>query len=416
MRFVVLAFLCAATVIAYVQRLALSAPTKIIEDELSITPADMGTVMAVWYWCYALFQLPAGWMADRFGSRAALIFFTTVWSILTAATGLITSYIELLLVWGLMGCAQSGIFPCATKAIGATFPKSGQAFASGGLSACMALGSSVSQLASGKLLGYFSWQHLLFIYSLPGIAWVALFWLSAPRWSEPVKEPQQTPASSPFEDLLKMARDLQMWFLCGQQFYRASAVALFYTWMPRYLVEIHHVTKERAGELAFWPPLVGAFGGMTGGIFSDYLLQKTGNSRISRQGMAAVLTIGCASLAISAFYVADTNLVILLLCGVAFGAMASGVSGYSVAIGYGGKRVATVFATMNMFGNIGAGMFPIFVGWLVVKTDNWNISLLVFACLFVGSTLCWIVLNPVGTLYREIDNAEKTETEDDDAR
>ena len=416
MRFVVLAFLCAATVIAYLQRLSLTAPTKIIEAELEISPENMGTVMAVWYWCYALFQLPAGWVADRIGSRRAIMLFAGAWSLLTAATGLVSNYPQLMIVWGLMGCAQAGVFPCATKAVGATFPREGQAFASGGLSACMALGSAFSHLLSGKLLGYFTWQHILFIYAAPGGLWVVAFATFAPRWFEaPAKGVESGHANGSAPDWTRLFTDFQMWFLCGQQFFRASAVALFYTWMPRYLVEVHQLTKERAGELAFWPPMAGAVGGILGGIVSDFLLRATGNARLSRQGMAAALTVMCAALGLSAYYASDTNTVIFLLCGVAFGAMASGVSGYSVAIGYGGTRVATVFATMNMCGNIGAGLFPIVVGWLVTRTGDWNLSLLVFACLFAGSALCWLVLNPRGTLFPEQGPVSLREDEDDDA-
>ncbi|WP_020475186.1 MFS transporter [Zavarzinella formosa] len=416
MRYIVLGFLCAATVIAYVQRLALSAPTKMIEAELDITTKQMGIVMAVWYWSYALMQLPSGWLADRLGSRLGLVFFATIWSMLTAATGLATGFTGLLMVWGLMGCAQAGLFPCATKAIGATFPKENQASASGGLSACMAMGSAISHRLSGSLLGICSWRQILTIYTLPGLCWTFLFAVFAPRWKERTTEaePEEKGPNTPSSHWLKLATDSQMLIICGQQFFRASAVALFYTWLPRYLREIHGLSEERAGELASWPPICGIFGGILGGMLSDRLLKITGNSRLSRQGMAAFLTVICASLGLAAYLVTDTGIVIVLLCGIAFGAMASGVSGYTVAIGYGGNRVATVFATMNMSGNIGAGLFPFVVGWLVGRYGDWNIAMLVFASLFAASAVCWIFLNPKGTLFGDVSPTKPIEEDDDD--
>jgi MFS family permease len=399
MRYIVLGFLCAATVIAYFQRLALAAPTKAIEAELDINSTDMGMVMAVWYWGYALCQLPSGWLADKLGSRPSLLIFATMWSLLTAATSLVTGYTGLLIVWGLMGCAQSGIFPCATKAIGSTFPKENQAFASGGLSACMAMGSALSHLISGKLLGFFTWQHILAMYAIPGIMWGILFAIYVPRWDDRAPAFKETDVDETSVIWSKLVTDFQMLILCAQQFFRASAVALFYTWLPRYLREIHGLSEQATGELAFWPPVAGIFGGILGGIFSDRLLSWTGNARLSRQGLGSVTMIICAVLGLTAFWVRDTNVVILLLCGVSFAAMAGGVSGYTVAISYGGKRVATVFATMNMSGNIGAGLFPLAVGWLVTRTANWNLSLLVFAGLFAASAVCWCILNPKGTLF-----------------
>lgn len=401
MRHTVLIFLCAATVIAYIQRLALTAPTKIIESELELSPRGMGIAMAVWYWGYALMQLPAGWVADRMGSRPALLLFASLWSILTAATGLVTGYTGLLLVWGLMGCAQAGLFPCAAKAIGSTFPKENQAFASGSLGACMAMGAAISHWLSGQLLGPLTWQQILAVYAIPGICWTMMFAKFAPRWDDRAKvaATDDVPAS-PIR-WQKLATDAQMQILCAQQFFRASAMALFYTWLPRFLRETHGVSEQRAGELAFWPPLVGMVGGFLGGMFSDRLLKWTGSSRISRQGLAAASLFVCAMLGLAAFYVTDTGFVIGLLCGVSFFGMASGVSSYAVAIGYGGKRVATVFATMNMSGNIGAGLFPLLVGWLVTTTGDWNLTLLVFAGLFAASAVCWMALNPKGTLFEE---------------
>ena len=119
MRYGVLTLLCLATVIAYVHRSAITIPSKRIEAELGLGPEGMGLVMGTWYWAYAVCQLPAGWLADRWGGRRALLLFAVLWSALTGMVGLAAGLPGLLLIWGLMGAAQAGLFPCATKAIGA---------------------------------------------------------------------------------------------------------------------------------------------------------------------------------------------------------------------------------------------------------------------------------------------------------
>jgi MFS family permease len=402
-KYTLLVFLCSATVIAYIQRLGLAAPTKIIEEELQITPQTMGMIMAVWYWGYALMQLPSGWVADRLGSRVSLVIFALFWSVLTGLTGLVTGATGLLLVWGLMGCAQAGLFPCATKAIGSTFPKENQAFATGALSACMAMGSAISHWLSGRLLGPLTWEQILALYGCFGLIWAVVFALLVPRWED--RAPKEAPGKKQPIRWSKLFTDQQMLILCGQQFFRASAVALFYTWLPRYFRETHGLSEERAGELSSWPPLIGIAGGLCGGILSDWLLRKTGNYRWSRQGMAAIAMVICCILGLSAYLVTNTTLVVVLLCGVSFCAMGAGIGGYTLAISYGGKRVATVFATMNMSGNIGAGLFPLLVGWLVTQTGNWNLALLVFGIFFAASAVCYAFLNPQGTLFEESSEA-----------
>jgi nitrate/nitrite transporter NarK len=173
----------------------------------------------------------------------------------------------------------------------------------------------------------------------------------------------------------------------------------FYTWFARFLQETKGLSAAEAGALAFWPPFAGAFGGLTGGLVSDWLLRRTGNSRLARQGMTFVALCVCTGVAGVAYFVDDPRLAVQLISVGTFCGMASGVSAYALAISYGGKRVATVFATMNMSGNLGATIFPVGVASLVAATGNWNYALLLFVALFGIAAVCWLVLNPKGTLF-----------------
>src|SRR5689334_22254834 len=119
MKATLLSFLCLITLIAYVQRSAMNGATKAIEDDLHISSQNLGLVMSGWYLLYSLLQLPDGWVADRLGSKPALVLFAVAWSVLTGLAGLAAGPLGLLLLWAAMGGAQAGIFPCCTKAIGA---------------------------------------------------------------------------------------------------------------------------------------------------------------------------------------------------------------------------------------------------------------------------------------------------------
>ena len=398
MPYLLLGFLCLATVVAYVQRTALAVPSKAIEAEFGLADGGLGLVMAVWYWSYAACQLPAGWLADRLGSKPALVLFAVGWSLLTGLAGLAGGFWGLLVVWGLMGAAQAGLFPSATKAIGATFPKTRQALASGALACSMALGTALGPLLTGRLFGPLSWPLVLVVYAVPGLVWAWLFALTVPRPDAP--RPTDGPPPPP-TDWSRLWADRDMRLLCLQQFLRASAIAFFATWFPRFLMETRGVVREDAGDLAAWPPLAGMFGGLLGGLFSDWVLWRTGSARLARQGMAVGAMAICATVATVAYFAAHPWAVTGLLCVAGFFGMAGGVSGYAVAIAYGGKRVATVFGTMNMCGNIGAGLFPFLVGRLVAWTGDWNYAMLLFAGLFAADGVIWAMLDPKGTLYPE---------------
>jgi nitrate/nitrite transporter NarK len=199
----------------------------------------------------------------------------------------------------------------------------------------------------------------------------------------------------------RLFTDRNMIFLCGQQFLKAGATAMFFTWYPRILQETKGLSPQESGDLAAWPLIAGIVSGLSGGLLSDWLLRRTGNERLSRQGLATAAMIVCAAVSFAAFRTPDAETAVALVSVAAFCGYIGGTAGYTVALSMGGSRVATVFATMNMAGNIGAGVFPFAVGQLVGATGDWNLAILLFAGLFLGAGVCWALLNPKGTLFEE---------------
>jgi MFS family permease len=176
-------------------------------------------------------------------------------------------------------------------------------------------------------------------------------------------------------------------------------MVFFMTWFPTFLQKTRDVSLLGSGILTTVAGVGGVIGSLSGGFFSDWLLQRTGNSRLSRQGIAVMGMGACSLLIVLSYFAQDINQSIALITLGAFCATFGGVSGYTVAISYGGRHVATVFSTMNMCGNIGAALFPITAGWLVARTGNWNLILFLFAGVMAIDAVCWSLLNPRGTLF-----------------
>jgi MFS family permease len=397
MRYLVLALLGLIAVIAYVQRLAISVPAKEIQRDLGLDSTTMGLVMGCWNWGYGLFQLPAGWLADRWGSKPALLHYAVAWSALTGCVALVGGGSELLAVWTLMGVAQAGVFPCATKAIGAWFPTRGRAFASGMLVSSQGIGIFLAPFVTALLLEHLSWRQTFAAYFVPGLAW-ALVFVSVPSRVDAVAD------HAPM-DWSRMWRDPSMVLLCTQQFLRAAAMVFFFTWFPRFLQEIGGLSASKAGRLAMWPGLGLTLGGALGGATSEWLLHKTGNRRLSRQGVAVVGMVLCAGLVVAAYFVREPTTVVTLFSVGAFCGTFGGVNGYTVAIDFGGSRVGAVFGTMNACGSVGAGIFPVVIGWAVDRYHNWDVAILGFAALFAGDAVCWAILNPKRPLFEDDDDA-----------
>ena len=77
----------------------------------------MGLIFSAFLWAYALGQIPAGWLADRFGPRKVLLFIVPFWSVMTAMTALATGAASLIGIRFIFGLGEAGAFPAATRAM-----------------------------------------------------------------------------------------------------------------------------------------------------------------------------------------------------------------------------------------------------------------------------------------------------------
>src|SRR5262249_55033746 len=152
-------------------------------------------------------------------------------------------------------------------------------------------------------------------------------------------------------DWRRIFTSVPMWLLCGQQFFRAGAMIFFINWFPKFLREARGLSAVDAGLTTTGANGGAMLGGICGGVFSDWLLRRTGRRRLRRQGIAVVGLSIAAYVVFQTRFVTDSNVAAILFAFGAFTATFGGVSGYTVTIEYGGTRIGTVFSIMNMSGN-----------------------------------------------------------------
>src|SRR6516164_2508790 len=91
-RYRVGALLFLLAVITYLDRVCISVAGPRIQAYLRIGPQEWGWVVGVFAIAYGVFEIPGGWMADRFGPRITLTWIVLWWSAFTALTGAVSSY------------------------------------------------------------------------------------------------------------------------------------------------------------------------------------------------------------------------------------------------------------------------------------------------------------------------------------
>jgi MFS family permease len=115
--------------------------------------------------------------------------------------------------------------------------------------------------------------------------------------------------------------------------------------------------------------------------------------------------LSCALLIVLAYFAADVWLAVAVISAGSFCAAFGGPCAYTITMDVGGKHVAPVFSTMNMWGNIGAFVFPILVPWLV-RAGGWDLVLFIFAGIYVVAAACWLAFDPDCVIGEQFSNRE----------
>src|SRR5262245_10376325 len=244
-RFLVLAWLCAAAALAYLSRNAIAVAESTVRSDLGLTKQQSGWLMSAFFFSYALCSIPAAQVGQRVGSRRALPFLATMWSVATAATALVSGLGGFLAARIVQGVAQAGLFPTTTVTVAKWFPMTGRAFATGALGSFMSVGGALCAWLTGVLLEWFqprvaagwNWRLTFLLFGVPGILWALWFWswfrdepgehravngaeLQLIR-GEPTTDspcpPAQTGAAALPTPWLALFSSPALWWLCAQQ-------------------------------------------------------------------------------------------------------------------------------------------------------------------------------------------------------
>lgn len=437
-RYVVLGGLCAAAAIAYIQRYCVSVAESTIREDLGLTKYQMGWMFSTFFWTYAIFQIPSGWLGDRLGSRKTLSLYSILWSLATfvmiCSGTAVTLYfaiwtrfegVAIFVAWQcllfgrlLSGIGQAGIFPCSAIIIARWMPVARRSLATGFSASFQQVGLALALILTGPLIDLIGWRWTFAVYTIPGFIWAVWFY----RWFR--DNPREHPAVDPHElslitgperasvsenddsgnesestPWLAMASSPAMWWICGQQFFRGAGYVILGTWFPTFLQETRGVSVSESGMLTSLTIAGAFFGSLVGGFVSDWILSSTKSRRLSRQGVAIFGMVSCAVCIFMAYFIENTEAAVLVISAGMFFASLAGPAGYTVTIEMGGEHIATTFGTMNMSGNLGAAIFPIVVPLLLELPGGWNLVLIVFGSIYLAAAFCWAMLNPNGTVF-----------------
>ena len=399
----VLLLVLVVTAISYLDRVCISMTAPFMQRDLHLSDAQMGFVFSAFTFAYAMLEIPAGWLADRFGPRLMLTRVVVWWSLLTAITGFTGGFVSLLVVRFLFGAGEAGVFPGLSRVFSRWLPSDwrGNAF---GLAVMTALlGGALTQKLTAHLLGtlHGDWRMIFYLYALAGIVWAVVwyFWFRDEPHHHPsvnaaelaiigTRPPAQHPPV-PWKNIL-CSRPLLL--LCGMYFSVIYGWYFFLTWMPKYLMEARGFNLKTTGWLAMLPLLCMAVGVATGGFASDALVRRIGR----RWGRRIPGLIGlplAAVLTVTAIQTVDAKTSAYLF------ALAAGLATFGVAPGWaacldiGGQHAGVVTGAMNTFGNLGGTAMPLLMGYCLKWWGSWNVTLMSVAFFYLMAAVGWLFID-----------------------
>lgn len=394
--------------VAYLDRVCIATAAPTIRQELGLSDWQMGVVFSAFTFAYALFEVPSGWLADRFGARITLTRIVLWWSAMTAATGLATGFLSLVALRFLFGLGEAGAFPATARAYARWLPTRERGRTFGLAIMTGAIAGAITQPLVVTMLGLMSWHRAFAVFGSVGLVWAAAWWW----WFR--DDPRDHPGVSreelalmlrggaedrPHEHIewsrLTSSRSLAV--LCAMYFCAIYGWYFYLTWLPTYLLRARGFDLREAGWLAALPLLAIALGVFLGGWLSDRFTARLGSRRGRR--ICGLVGLPLAALAILGGIATSDPMTSALLLALAGGAAALGVaSAWAVSLEIGGIHAGVVSGAMNMCGNLGGTLSPLVIGFSLERWNSWEAPLVSVAVLYLVAAACWLAIDPTDRL------------------
>jgi len=406
-RWYILGLISLMYLITYLDRVNISTAAPEITKEFGFDKITLGWIFSAFVWAYALFQVPGGWLSDRFGARPVLATIVGYWSVMTAATALATGATSFFIVRFLFGAGEAGAFPGATRAMQVWYPRRERGLVQGLTHSASRLGAAIAPPIVVLIMTTLGWRSVFYICGAVGFVWSLLWYLSYRnlpeehamvnraelqqiRGTDEAGEINQAAiqregADVPWGTLL---RSPNMWAIMCAYFTYVYCLYIFLTWLPSYLVDFRHFTLIKVGMFASLPLFAGVIGDTVGGVATDWLLKRTGSTKFARRTVAVVGLLGCAVFMVAAGMTEDAYTAVYSLTAAMFFLECTIGPAWAVPMDCGGKYSGTVSGMMNMAGNIGGAISPLVFGYLA-QYENWGAPFIVSAVLLVAGAGVW---------------------------
>lgn len=427
LRWWVIALIALATIINYIDRQSLNVlwpeisvdlyPDKTEDERKEI----YAFISVIFVFSYAFGQAIFGKIFDWIGTRLGFALSIGVWSIATALHAFANGLLSFSIFRSILGVAEAGNWPGATKGNAEWFPTNERAFAQGLFNSGAAIGGIISIPLIAILSVYFSWKMIFILVGLTGLLWL-IPWMILVK-APPQRHPWITDSERAYILTGQRNQDLDedgnydegyapsTGQLLGHKeswgVILASAAIdpiwwLFVFWIPIYLSETYGMDVKQIGIYG-WVPYVGAMiGAWFGGLLAQNRISSGWNVDRTRK---MVITLGCLIMLPSLLAMinpGEPTTAVLLMAVILFG--------FQTAIGnvqtlpsdfFSGKTVGTLAGFSGMAAKLAVAGLTALVPWLTAG-GNYTPAFIIGAALaIIAMVSVWLLCPRIEPLKPE---------------
>jgi MFS family permease len=398
LRWMFIALLVIGGIVNYLDRSTLSIGNTTIAKDLHLNTIEMGLLLSAFSWPYAIANLPAGYLVDKFGAKRMYAIAATLWSTVSILTSFARTFPFFYAARAALGVSEAPFFTSGLKVSERWFAKEERSLPLSVINTGSQIANAIAPPLLTFLLLTMSWRGMFVIVGVFGFFVVAV-WLKVYR--DPTLQEEiaikgleveaaavtsEKPAS--WGSLLKLPNT---WFMMLGAFGIFYTVWVYLTWLPSYLQTSRGFSLTQTGWIASLPFLCGIVGVLTGGVISAAAVRRGVPTITARK----IPIVGGALLAAAAVlpvaYVDNTALSIALLCLGYFAAQVPIGVIWTLASDIADKhQVASLGAIQNFGGFLGAALAPAVTGYILHSTNgNYSLVFLVGGLLLIVGAMSY---------------------------
>jgi len=395
-RWWLLALLFIAMLISYVHRGAFSVAAPFMAAELHLSKDRIGLILSSFFWVYAFTQLPAGWIADRFGTRRAYSIGFAFWSLAAALEALGRGTISLVATRVGIGTGQAICFPASARAVANSFNQRERGTVTGIYLTGVRFGTALVNAIGALFLAHHSWRLFFLVIGLAPLIWLWPWNWFLRKWEQPEVSPldgrERPNTPIPFLETLRLLRQRSVFGIFLGFFAYDYVWFIFITWLPGYLSLERNFSPRELAVYSSVPYLPMSVIIILAGVLSDWLVRSGREEKQVRKLFIIVgLAIGC--LIVPAGLVSSKLLAVWLLtislCGLGICSPNTWTLTQAVCEK---KIVGSVSGIQNFGGNVGGIIAPALTGYIAHVTNSFALAFAVAGGVLVIGMLAYALL------------------------